>query len=301
MKALKIKAAAFGLATVMTAFAAHAVEVREVVEIKAAPATVWAKIGEWCAIKAWHPAIANCEASKKGGSNFRTLTLKTGGKIVEKMTKTSKTSYSYDIIDGPLPVKNYSATLAAKPDSLGSTDLVWTANFQPKGKTDAESAAVIKTIFVDGLKAIKDMKFDSIADKAAGAAATVTAAAGAAAATVAAKTKDAVAAAKDAIAPAASKDAAKETAAKEAAAKEAASKEAAIKAKEEARAKAKAERTQRIEAAKVAAMEQYAKAKAVVAEKAKAASDAAKSAYEKAKAALTAAMAPKPAEAPKKP
>jgi hypothetical protein len=286
MKALKITAAAFGLATVMTASAAQAVEVREVVEIKAAPATVWAKIGDWCAIKAWHPAIANCEASKKGGSNFRTLTLKDGGKIVEKMTKTSKTSYSYDIIDGPLPVKNYSATLAAKADSLGSTDLVWTANFQPKGKTDAEAAAVIKGIFVDGLKAIKDMKFDSMADKAAGAAATVTAAAGAAAATVAGKAKDAVTAVKDAATPAASKDVSKEDAAR---------------AKEEARAKAKAERAQRIEAAKVAAMERYAKAKAAIAEKAKAASDAAKAAYEKAKAALTAAMAPKPAEAPKKP
>jgi hypothetical protein len=286
MKALKITAAAFGLATVMTASAAQAVEVREVVEIKAAPATVWAKIGDWCAIKAWHPAIANCEASKKGGSNFRTLTLKDGGKIVEKMTKTSKTSYSYDIIDGPLPVKNYSATLAAKADSLGSTDLVWTANFQPKGKTDAEASAVIKGIFVDGLKAIKDMKFDSMADKAAGAAATVTAAAGAAAATVAGKAKDAVAAVKDAATPAASKDVSKEDAAK---------------AKEEARAKAKAERAQRIEAAKVAAMERYAKAKAAIAEKAKAASDAAKAAYEKAKAALSAAMAPKPVEAPKKP
>jgi Polyketide cyclase / dehydrase and lipid transport len=297
MKALKITAAAFGMATVMMASAAHAVEVREVVEIKAAPATVWAKIGDWCAIKAWHPAIANCEASKKGGSNFRTLTLKDGGKIVEKMTKTSKTSYSYDIIDGPLPVKNYSATLAAKADSLGSTDLVWTANFQPKGKTDAEAAAVIKGIFVDGLKSVKEMKFDSMADKAAGAAATVTAAAGAAAASVAAKAKDAVAAVKDAATPAATKDAAKDVS-KDAAAK---TKEDAAKAKEEARAKAKAERAQRIEAAKVAAMERYAKTKAMIAEKAKAASDAAKAAYEKAKAALSAAMAPKPAEAPKKP
>jgi hypothetical protein len=301
MKISHVTVIALGLATLMTASVVSAAEVRQVVEIKASPATVWAKIGsDFCAIKTWHPAIANCETSKKAAETFRTLTLKDGGKIVEKLTKTGKTSYSYDIIDGPLPVKNYSATLAAKADSLGTTDLVWTAKFDPKGKTEAEATGVINGIFDAGLKSIKGMKFDSVADKAAGAAATATAAVGAAAtamtdkakeaaAAVTTKAKDAMTAAKEAAAPAA----------KDAAAKDAAA--TAASAKEAARAKAKAERAQRIESAKVAAMEKYAKLKADAAEKAKAASDAAKSAYEKAKAALAAMMNPKPAEAPKKP
>jgi Polyketide cyclase / dehydrase and lipid transport len=298
MKVVHVTVAALALTTAIAASAANAAEVRQVAEIKASPATVWAKIGDWCAIKNWHPAIANCEASKKAGETFRTLTLKDGGKIVEKMTKTGKTSYSYDIIDGPLPVKNYSATLAAKADSLGTTDLVWTAKFDPKGKTDAEAAAVINGIFEAGLKSIKEMKFDSIADKAAGAAATATAAVGAAAAAMTDKAKDAVAAVKDAAKPAATTPATTTPAVKDAA-KDAAATAAA--AKEAARVKARAERAQRIESAKVAAMEKYAKFKADAAEKAKAASEAAKAAYEKAKAALTAMMAPKPVEAPKKP
>ncbi|NJM55143.1 MAG: SRPBCC family protein [Verrucomicrobiae bacterium] len=125
----------------------------------AQPGSRWAKIGDWCAIKDWHPAIANCTSEKKG---FRTLTLKDGGRIVEKQTKTGKFSYSYDIIDSPLPVKNYSATLTAKPDSNGNTDVVWTAKFDAKDKSDAEAEAVIKGIFEAGLKNIKsNVKFDA--------------------------------------------------------------------------------------------------------------------------------------------
>ena len=180
MRILNVVVTGIALSTII-ATSVLAAEVRQVAEIKAAPAAVWAKVGEWCSIKDWHPAIAGCDAGKKG---FRVLTLKDGGKIVEKLTKTGKYSYSYDIIEGPLPVKNYSATLQAKPDSLGTTDLTWTTKFEPKGKTEAEAVAVIKGIFEAGLKNIKDnVKFDApaagAAPAAAGAAAT---AAGAAAA-----------------------------------------------------------------------------------------------------------------------
>lgn len=193
---------------------------------------------------------------KKG---FRTLTLKDGGKIVEKLTKTSPTSYSYDIVEGPLPVKNYKATLAAKPDSLGSTDLTWTAKFDAKGKPDSEAAAVINGIFEAGLKNIKDtVKFD--ATPAGATAAPAAAAAGAVAAAAGAAASPAITAAA---------------------------------AKDEAKLKAREERRKKIEAAKLAAMEKYAKFKASVAEKAKAAADAAKAAYEKAKTAVSGAMQPK--------
>ena len=239
--------AALAAFAVAGANAAYAVEVRKVAEVKAPPAAVWAKVGEWCAIKDWHPAIANCEPGKRG---LRTLTLKDGGKIVEKITKTGRNTYSYDIIDGPLPVKNYSATLTAKADSLGTTDLVWTAKFDPaKGKTAAEAEAVIAGIFDAGLANIKsNLKFEPAASAAA------PAAAGAAATAAAGVSEVAKAAA----------------------------------ARDEARLKAREERRKRYAAAKVAAMEKYARAKAMIAEKAKAAADAAKAAYEKAKAALEA-------------
>lgn len=251
--------ALFGVSSVP----ASAIEVRQVTEILAPPARVWAKIGDWCAIKDWHPAIANCISDKK---DYRTLTLKDGGRIVEKQTKTGKFSYSYDIIDGPLPVKNYSATLTAKPDSNGNTDLTWTAKFDAKDKPASEAESVIKGIFKAGLDNIKaNVKFDaSSASAAAGAAAT-----GAAA-----------------------------TAADAKAAKEA----ERAKAREERQKKIaaiKAAAAEKYAAAKLAAAEKYAQAKAYAAEKAKQAYEAAKSTYEKVKAGASNAAKPKTDEAPK--
>ncbi|MEQ1697663.1 MAG: SRPBCC family protein [Hyphomicrobiaceae bacterium] len=250
MKVLKLLAALASIAAcgIQTA---GAVEVRQAAEIKAAPAAVWAKVGEWCAIKDWHPAVASCQPGKRG---FRTLTLKDGGKILEKVTKTGKNTYSYDIIESPLPVKNYKATLTAKADSLGTTDLVWTAKFDAaKGKSDADAAAVINGIFQAGLTNIKsNVKFDAPASPSPAAATAGT--------VVAADASKAISAAA---------------------------------ARDEARLKAREERRKRLEVAKLAAMEKFAKTKVMIAEKAKAAAEAAKAAYEKAKAAMTAAPQPK--------
>src|SRR4030042_1400575 len=64
----------------------------------------------FCAIQKWHPAVAKCEESKEGDVTFRTLTLKDGGKIKEKLTGTEDVAYTYDIIESPLLLKNYSST-----------------------------------------------------------------------------------------------------------------------------------------------------------------------------------------------
>ncbi len=247
----------------LTAVQAGAVEVRQVTEIASPPARVWAKVGDWCAIKDWHPAIAGCTSEKKG---FRTLTLKDGGRIVEKQTKTGKFSYSYDIIDSPLPVKNYSATLTAKPDSNGNTDLTWTAKFDAKDKSDAEAEAVIKGIFEAGLKNIKsNVKFDATT------AAAPATAAGTAAGAVTSATASDLKAQKEAERAKAREDREKKIAAMKASAAE------------------------KYAAAKLIAAQKYAEARAFAAEKAKAAYDAAKVAYEKAKAMVTPATdTPKP-------
>jgi len=164
MKALS-KLAAIAAVVIAATAPAGAVEVRQVAEIKAAPAAVWAKVGGWCAIKDWHPAVAKCEEGRGG---LRTLTLTDGAKIVEKLIKTGKNSYTYAIVSGPLPVKNYTATLAAKPDSNGETDLTWTAKFDAKGKSDSEAAAAINGVFEAGLKNVKNTgKFDAASASAA--------------------------------------------------------------------------------------------------------------------------------------
>ncbi len=140
------------------ASAASGLSVRQTTKVKGTDKEVWTKIGGFCSIKDWHPAIASCEESKDGGDAFRTLTLKDGGKIKEKLTGMSATGYTYAIVDGPLPVKDYFASFSAKPDAddPSSTIIAWSSNFMAKGKPDSEVRTLIEGIFKDGLKGIAD-------------------------------------------------------------------------------------------------------------------------------------------------
>ncbi len=154
----KIAAGAALAVSVSAAVAASGISVRQVAKVNGNDAAVWAKIGGFCAIKDWHPALAGCEETKEGDATFRTLTLKDGGKIKEKLTGTSATGYTYQIVDGPLPVKDYSASFSARADNdePGKAIVVWSASFAAKGKPDSEARGVIEGIFKDGLKSISD-------------------------------------------------------------------------------------------------------------------------------------------------
>jgi hypothetical protein len=118
---------------------------------------LWAKIGGWCAISEWHPAIAKCEESKDGDTEFRTLTLKDGGVIKEKLLEKGATSYKYEIIESPLPVKNYTAMFSVTPDDddLDEINVLWSATYDANGKEDKEARKIIDGIFKDGIASIK--------------------------------------------------------------------------------------------------------------------------------------------------
>jgi Polyketide cyclase / dehydrase and lipid transport len=77
--------------------------------------------GAFWAIKDWHPAISKCEETKESGIIYRTLTTKDGAKIKEKLVDKTDTSYTYEIIDSPLPVQNYRAEIgvSAEADKTG--------------------------------------------------------------------------------------------------------------------------------------------------------------------------------------
>ncbi len=120
-------------------------------------AALWKRFGGWCAIKEWHPAIANCEESKEGDAEFRTLTLKDGGKIKEKLIERKDNFYRYAIVESPLPVKNYEAQFALTPDDDDEDEInfAWSAVFDANGKPDKEARDVIDGVFKAGLENIK--------------------------------------------------------------------------------------------------------------------------------------------------
>ncbi len=137
---------------------AYALDVNKKIAAPGQVPVIWAMISEFCSIKDWHPAVADCKESKEGSDTFRVLTLKdNGGSIKEKLTESDDTSYSYEIVESPLPVKNYSAKLWVEPDERdpNRTVIHWDATFDANGKSDDEAKKVIGDIFLAGLKSIK--------------------------------------------------------------------------------------------------------------------------------------------------
>lgn len=145
------------MALALMSTSAFAVEARKRVEDATIEVEkVWAIIGDFCGIQSWHPAVESCTPSEKDGAQFRTLALKGGGTIVEKLESWNEAehAYTYSIVESPLPVANYTSTLSVKADDDGGAGIRWLGNFDAKGATDEEAKAVIEGIYEAGLAAI---------------------------------------------------------------------------------------------------------------------------------------------------
>jgi hypothetical protein len=147
-----------GFALLIGSGSAYAITVKKRTEAPGLPPEIWAIVGEFCAIKDWHPAVAKCEETKEGDVTFRTLTLKDGGVIKEKLTGTEDLAYTYEIVESPLPVKNYKSKLWLEVDDEPNRSVIyWQSDFDANGKSDEEATKVITGILGDGVKGIKQV------------------------------------------------------------------------------------------------------------------------------------------------
>lgn len=143
------------LSAALIALPAGAVELQESVSVPATAAAAWSALGDFCGIGKWHPAIAHCQLSEKNGATFRTLTLKGGGTIVEKLLHWDdlRHSYSYAIVSGPLPVAHYRSTIAVSAVGKGAK-IVWSGHFKAKGASDEDAKAAIGGVYKGGLDSL---------------------------------------------------------------------------------------------------------------------------------------------------
>jgi hypothetical protein len=141
------------LALALSLGAAQAVEVHRSATVEGSPQWVWWDIGDFCEIEDWHPVIADCDDWDEDDVTYRTLTTTDGAVIKEQLTEETDGSYSYVILESPLPVANYHATLSVTAGGDG-TVIDWWASFDAVGVSDAEAEGLIGGIFQGGLDQI---------------------------------------------------------------------------------------------------------------------------------------------------
>ncbi len=144
-------------------------EVVETVEVNAPPEVVWAVIGGFGAMKAWHPAVQKVdhEGGLEPGAK-RTLYLPDEAKIVEELLKydSQDRSYEYRIVavdPKVLPVIDYVSELRVAPaENEGQSLVIWTGHFNSAGnenldqdKRDEAALGTIKAVYRGGLDNLK--------------------------------------------------------------------------------------------------------------------------------------------------
>jgi hypothetical protein len=131
--------------------------------IDAAADTVWSRIRDFNALPLWHPAIAdsrieNNEPSDRVGC-IRHFHTRDGGMIRERLLALSDYEYSqsYEILESPMGVTDYVATLKHTPVTDGQRSFAeWSAEFDcAEGREHELTELIGGGVFQGGFDALK--------------------------------------------------------------------------------------------------------------------------------------------------
>jgi len=131
--------------------------------IGASADTVWSRIRDFNGLPQWHPGIAdsrieNGDAPDRVGC-VRHFHTRDGGMIREQLLALSDFEYSctYEILESPMGVENYIATLKLTPVTDGNRCFAeWSAEFECSPGREAELTRLIGDgVFQGGFDALK--------------------------------------------------------------------------------------------------------------------------------------------------
>jgi len=63
-------------------------------------------------------------------------------------------SFTYSILEGPLPIENYQSTISVEKNSADKATVSWTSTFDAAGVTDDEARTLLEGIYRAGLDAL---------------------------------------------------------------------------------------------------------------------------------------------------
>ena len=147
-------------------------KVEKTIVIKAAPAKVWAIVKDFGNMQTWHPAVASDKLEQKKDENgematFRTLTLKGGGEIYEKLRGADDAAMKlrYEIDSGVAPVADYNSyMLVTAGPGAGESTVTWVGRFYrtyklnppiPAGQDDETAVKFVTGVYDAGLEGLK--------------------------------------------------------------------------------------------------------------------------------------------------
>ena len=113
---------------------------------------MWRRIGDFTTVNTWLPGIESIELLD---DKRRKLTMPGGVAIVEALLEEGDLTHTYEIVEGPLPVKNYRSTLSVTATDDKSCVVDWHSTFDPaEGASETDATAIVAMIYDAGLDGI---------------------------------------------------------------------------------------------------------------------------------------------------
>jgi mxaD protein len=158
------------LAGGFTQAAAPPLTASKTITIDAPAAKVWQAAKDFDGLNKWHPAVATdeiVEGKNNTAGAVRLLTLKGGGTIKEKLLAfdAAGRSFKYAILEGVLPVSDYTSTFAVKSLGKGKSSVTWSGRFKRKNvgenpgdkENDKTAVDTMDGVYQSGLDNLKKM------------------------------------------------------------------------------------------------------------------------------------------------
>lgn len=144
-------------------------KVEKTIIINASPDKVWVIVKDFGNFHKWEPLVTDCKLEKKGEDTLRTLTLKSGGKVVERLKGIDDEAMKlkYEILEGVIPVADYNSfIIVSKGPNPNESSVTWVGRFYrvyklnppiPAGQDDETAIKAVTEIYDAGLPALKKL------------------------------------------------------------------------------------------------------------------------------------------------
>jgi carbon monoxide dehydrogenase subunit G len=130
------------------------VEVQD--EIDAEVAKVWGLVADFGGVNRISPDIQSCEVEGSGVGAVRTIN--TSGVVIQERLEAldaNTHTFSYSMLEGPIPFKNYLATVKVNEVSPNRTTINWAGTFEPAGVSEEQLKPLIEGIYRQLIAGIK--------------------------------------------------------------------------------------------------------------------------------------------------
>lgn len=124
--------------------------------IEAPAEDVWSAVKRFDGVTRWAPGVLECTANGEGVGAVRTLKMRDGMTLCERLeTYDDQTrSFSYSIVEGPLPVKDYLSCVSVSDDGDQCT-VSWTTSGEPAGISGEQLEKILGSVCHGSVKALK--------------------------------------------------------------------------------------------------------------------------------------------------